>query len=146
MIVTTGVWQADSEAAMRHNHDERTLSQLFGDSFAELAKLIQNEVDLAKAELREKTALVGGAIGLIAAGAVLLIPALVLILYAIAAWLIMLGLMAPLAYLAAGLGAAIVAAALLWTGMGRLSGDALKPTATMGEIERDKNLAKELMR
>src|ERR1700721_2271081 len=114
--------------------EERSISQLFGDSFAELAKLIQNEVDLAKAELREKTALIGGAIGLMAAGAVLLIPALVLVLHAIAAWLIMFGLMAPLAYLAAGLGAAIVAAALLWTGMGRLSGDALKPTATMGEI------------
>src|ERR1700722_1753896 len=125
---------------------ERTVSQLFGDSLAELAKLIQNELDLARAELREKVRLLGGAIGLIAAGAALLIPALVLILYAIAAWLIMLGLMAPLAYLAAGLGAVTVAAALLWTGMGRLSGDALKPTATMGEIERDKNLAKELMR
>jgi hypothetical protein len=131
---------------MSHNSNERTLSQLFGDSFSELAKLIRNEVDLARAELREKVKLIGGAVGLLAAGALLLIPALVLVLYAIAAWLIMLGLIAPLAYLASGLGAGVVAAALLWTGVGRLSGDALKPSATIGEIERDKNLAKELMR
>jgi|ERR1700722_1610013 len=123
---------------------ERTVSQLFGDSLAELAKLIQNELDLARAELREKVRLLGGAIGLIAAGAALLIPALVLILYAIAAWLIMLGLAASLAYLVSGVGAGIVAAALIWTGIGRLSGDALKPTATIGEIESDKSLAREL--
>ena len=123
---------------------ERTVSQLFGDSLAELAKLIQNELDLARAELREKVRLLGGAIGLIAAGAALLIPALVLVLYATAAWLIMLGLAAPLAYLVSGVGAGIVAAALIWTGIGRLSGDALKPTATIGEIESDKSLAREL--
>jgi hypothetical protein len=131
---------------MSTNSDERTISQLFGDSLSELAKLIQNEVDLARAELRDKATLMGSAFGLLAAGAVLLIPALVLVLYAIAAWLIMLGLSAPLAYLASGLGAGIVAAGLIWTGIGRLSGDALKPSATIGEIERDKNLAKELMR
>jgi hypothetical protein len=131
---------------MSTNSDERTISQLFGDSVSELAKLIQNEVDLARAELREKATLMGRALGLLAAGAVLLIPALVLVLYAIAAWLIILGLAAPLAYLASGLGAGIVAAGLIWTGIGRLAGDALKPSATIGEIERDKNLAKELMR
>jgi hypothetical protein len=131
---------------MSTNSDERTISQLFGDSLSELAKLIQNEVDLARAELRDKATLMGRSFGLLAAGAVLLIPALVLVLYAIAAWLIILGLAAPLAYLASGLGAGIVAAGLIWTGIGRLSGDALKPNATIGEIERDKNLAKELMR
>src|ERR1700722_2655884 len=98
---------------------ERTLSQLFGDSFAELAKLIQNEVDLARAELREKVTLIGGAIALIAAGAVLLIPALVLMLCAVAAWLIMLGLAAPFAYLVTGMGAGVIAVALLWTGVHR---------------------------
>ena len=145
-IATALVLEANSEAAMTPNADERTVSQLFGNALSELAKLIQNEVDLARAELSEKVTLIGGAIGLIAAGAVLLIPALAMLLYAIAAWLIMLGLVAPLAYLASGLGAGIVAAALVWTGIRRLSSGALKPTATIGEIERDKNLAKELMR
>jgi hypothetical protein len=124
---------------------ERTLSELFGDSFAELAKLVQNEIDLARAELRDKVTLIGGAIALIAAGAVLLIPALVLFLYAVAAWLIMLGLVAPLAYFATALGAGVIAVALLLTGVGRISNGALKPTVTIGELERDKNLAKELI-
>jgi Putative Actinobacterial Holin-X, holin superfamily III len=127
-------------------NDARTVSQLFGDSLSELAKLIQNEVDLARAELKEKLGLIGSAIGFIAAGSILLIPSLVLLLFALASWLIILGFATPLAYLAAGLGAAVVALALVWIGVGRLSGDALKPTATLGEIDRDKKLARELVR
>jgi hypothetical protein len=131
---------------MAATNDERTVSQLFGDTLSELAKLIQNEVDLAGAELKEKLGLVGGAIGFIAAGPILLIPSLVLLLFALASWFIILGVAAPLAYLAAGLGAAIVALALVWIGVGRLSADALKPAAIINELERDKKLAKELMR
>jgi Putative Actinobacterial Holin-X, holin superfamily III len=131
---------------MTVRNDERTVSQLFGDSLSELAKLIQNEVDLARAELREKLVVVGGAMGFIAAGSILLIPSLVLILFAVAGWLIVLGVATPLAYLSSGLGAAIIALALVWVGIGRLSGDALKPTAIMHELERDQKLAKELMR
>jgi hypothetical protein len=131
---------------MTTQSDERTVSQLFGDSLSELAKLIQNEVDLARAELKAKLALIGGAIGFVAAGAVVLIPSLVLILFAVASWLITLGMATPLAYLAAGLGAAIIALALVWIGVGRLSSDALKPTETINELNRDKKMAKELMR
>jgi Putative Actinobacterial Holin-X, holin superfamily III len=126
--------------------EERSISQLFGDSLAELAKLIQNEVDLARAELRDKVNIIGGATKLIAAGAIFLIPALILVLFAIASELIEFGISAPLAYLCSGLGAAIVAFFLVWTGASRLSASALKPSATLGEIERNKILAKELIR
>src|SRR5579862_2968680 len=100
---------------------DRSISQLFADSLAELAKLIQNEVALARAELREKLDIVAGSAGLIGGGALLLIPALVLILFAIASWFIQLGLAAPLAYLLCGVAAAIVAASLIGVGMSRLS-------------------------
>jgi Putative Actinobacterial Holin-X, holin superfamily III len=123
---------------------ERSISQLFGDSLAELAKLIQNEVDLARAEMREKAALVAGAARLIAAGAVLMIPALVVILLAIAAALVQLGLSATIAYGCTGLCTAIVAGALIWMGLSRAG--ALRPSATLDEIRRDRILAKELMR
>jgi hypothetical protein len=126
--------------------EERSISQLFGDSLAQLAKLIQTEVDLARAELRGKLTIMGGAAKLIGAGATLLISGLVLILFAVASGLIQLGLSAPLAYLCSGLGATIVAFALVWAGVSRLSIGALKPSATLDEIRRDKILAKELTR
>ena len=74
--------------------EERSISQLVGDSLAELAKLVQNEIDLARAELSVKVAVTGDAVKLIATGAVLLIPGVVLILFALASELIQLGLSA----------------------------------------------------
>ena len=126
--------------------DNRTVSHLLGDTLVQLASLVRNEVDLARAEIREKAKLIGGAFELLAAGAVLMIPALVLLLFALSAWLMTLGLAAPLAYLISGGGAAIIALALMMVGGGRLSGDALRPNETMREMERNKNLAKELAR
>lgn len=126
--------------------DERSISQLFGDTFAQLAKLVQNEIDLARAELRLKFNLARAGSKLIAAGAVLAIPALVLILLAIASELRQLGLPETLSYLWTGLGAAFIAGLLLWIGGGRFSGDALAPTATLEELRRDGIVAKELLR
>jgi hypothetical protein len=126
--------------------DERSISQLFGDTFAQLAKLVQNEIDLARAELRLKFNLARAGSKLIAAGAVLAIPALVLILLAIASELRQLGLPETLSYLCTGLGAAFIAGLLLWMGDGRFSGDALAPTATLDELRRDGIVAKELLR
>ena len=125
---------------------DRSISQLVGDCLAELAKLIHNEVALARAELRQKVDVAAGAATLIGAGALLLIPALVLFLLAIASELMQFGLTAPLAYFLCGAGAAIIAFALIWSGKSRLSGDALKPSTTLEEIRRDKTAAKELMR
>src|SRR6478752_7012117 len=69
-------------------NDLRSISTLLGDALSQFAKLFQNEVDLAKAELGEKVQKLGGALGLIAGGAILLIPAVVMALFALSATLI----------------------------------------------------------
>ena len=131
---------------MNASQDERSISQLFGDSIAQLTKLVQNEVDLARAELVQKTSLTASAAKFMAVGAMLCVPALTLIFFAIAAELVVLGLSQPLAYLCVGVVALLVAGALAWAGASRLSGGALKPSVTLREIERDKAMATELMR
>jgi hypothetical protein len=50
------------------------------------------------------------------------------------------------AYLCAGGGAAIVAGFLIAVGLNRLSGDALKPSITLQQVEKDKMAAKEMVR
>ena len=125
---------------------DRSLPELFGDAMAQLAKLVGNEFALARAELSEKASQAGRAAALIGAGAVLMIPAIVVLLFAAAAALIRSGFSDPVAYLCAGAGAAIVAGALIATGLGRLSGDALKPLITLEQVERDKVAAKEMVR
>ena len=126
--------------------DERSIAQLFGDSISELTKLVQNEVDLARAEIVQKLSLGTAAAKLVGGGAIFLTPGIVLVLLAVAAELTTLGLSQPLAYLCSGVGALIIAGALVWGGMSRLSSSALKPSATLDQIRQDKAMATELMR
>jgi hypothetical protein len=124
---------------------DRSIPELFGDAVGQLAKLVGNEFALARAELSEKMAQVGRAAAMIGAGAAIMIPALVLLLFAAAAALIRSGLSDPVAYLIAGGGAAVVAGVLIAVGLERLSGDALKPSVTLEQVQRDKLAAKEMV-
>jgi hypothetical protein len=75
-----------------------------------------------------------------------MIPALVLLLFAVATALIKSGLADLVAYLCAGGGAAIIAGVLIAIGVNRLSGDALKPSITLHQVEQDKLAVKEMVR
>jgi Putative Actinobacterial Holin-X, holin superfamily III len=126
--------------------NSRSIPDLVSDAFAQLAKLVGNEFDLARAELSDKASQVGRAAAIIGAGAIILIPALVLLLFAVAAGLMRAGLSDPVAYLITGAGAAVVSGALIAMGLSRLSGDALKPTVTLEQVQRDKVAVKEMVR
>ena len=125
---------------------DRSIPELFSDAVGQLAKLIGNEFALARAELSDKAGQAGRAAAMMGAGAVIMIPALVMLLFAVAAALMHRGFSDPVAYLIAGGGAVIVSIALIAIGINRLSGEALKPTATIDEIQRDKAAAREMVR
>jgi hypothetical protein len=129
-----------------NSQNSRSIPELFSDAVGQLAKLVSNEFDLARAELSEKASQVGRATAMIGAGAVILMPALVLLLFAVSAALIRGGFSEPIAYLLTGAGAALVSGALIATGIKRLSGDALKPSVTLDQVKRDKIAAKEMVR
>jgi hypothetical protein len=128
------------------SESNRSIPDLLSDAFGQLAKLVGNEFDLARAELSDKASQVGRAVAIIGAGAVILMPALVLLLFAVAAALIRGGFSEPISYLMTGVGAAIVSAALIATGLNRLSGDALKPSMTLEQVQRDQVAVKEMVR
>jgi hypothetical protein len=125
---------------------ERSIPELFGDAMAQLAKLVGNEFALARAEISEKAGQVGRAAAMIGAGVVVMIPALVLLLFAAAAALIKNGFSDPVAYLCAGGGAALVAGIMIAIGLNRLSADAMVPAITLQQVEKDKIAAKEMVR
>jgi putative superfamily III holin-X len=129
-----------------NSQGNRSIPELFSDAVGQLAKLIGNEFELARAELSEKANQGGRAAAMIGAGAVILMPALVLLLFAVSAALIRNGVSEPVAYLLTGAGAALVSAVLIATGLSRLSGDALKPSITLDQVQRDKVAAKEMVR
>ncbi len=127
-------------------HDLRTISTLLGDALGQFAKLFQNEVDLAKAELGEKVQKIGSALIYVAAGAVLVIPALVMALFALSAALIAWGLSQPVSYLISAIVAAAIAGVLFAVGIKRLDARELTPHETMRQLEKDKDTVKGMVR
>ena len=117
-------------------NDLRTISALLGDALSQFAKLFQNEIDLAKAELGEKVQKVGGALGFIVGGAVLVIPALVMALFALSAALVAAGTSPLMSYLASAIVAAVIAGVLFAIGINRLDARNLAPHETMRQWKR----------
>jgi len=126
--------------------DLRTISHLFGDAMSQFAKLFQNEVDLAKAEVGEKVQQIGSAAALMAAGAILVIPAIVMALFALSAALIAGGWSQPVAYLISAIVAAVLAGILFAVGMNRLDARHLTPRETLRQLEKDKETVKGMVR
>jgi len=124
--------------------DVRSISRLFGAALDNLSKLIRTEVQLARAEVTEKAGKAAVGAGMLLGGMLLLIPALVLYLMAIAAWLVSHGFSPVTAHLLSGTIALIAAAILACLGLQALKPAALAPRETMREIERDIVAAKEM--
>jgi uncharacterized membrane protein len=103
-------------------------------------------VDLAKAELGEKAQKMGAALGFIAGAAVLVIPGLVMALFALAAALIAAGWSQPVSYLLSAILAFVIAGVLFGIGMNRLNARNLTPRETMRQLEKDKNTVKGMVR
>jgi len=125
---------------------ERSIPALISDILAQLAKLISNEFDLAKAELSEKAGQLGRGVAMLGAGAIIMIPAITMLLFAAAAGLMHAGLSDPVAYLLVGVAAVIVAGGLVAIGLSRMSGEALKPKMTIEQLQHDKAAAREMVR
>ncbi|BAR53443.1 hypothetical protein ACVIWV_001998 [Bradyrhizobium diazoefficiens] len=122
------------------------ISALLGDAMSQFAKLFQNEIDLAKAEVGDKLQKIGGGLGLIVGGAILVIPAIVMALFALSAGLISAGWSQPVSYLTSAAIAAAIAAALVAVGINRLDVRHLALRETIGQLERDKDTVKGMVR
>jgi hypothetical protein len=127
-------------------NDIKSLRELVSSALYQASGLVSNEMALARAEIAEKVGQVGRGAGMIIAGAVILMPALTLILLAIAAGVMGYGMTPGLAYLVTGVGAAVVAGLVIAVGMGRLSGEQLKPETTIDEMRRNGASIREMVR
>src|SRR5258707_938868 len=90
---------------MALSDDVRDIPRLVAGAAEQLGKLIQNESQLAQAELSQKAIQAGMGAAYMAGAAMLAVPVLVLLLIALALWFVQLGLNPALAHLiAAGIG------------------------------------------
>src|SRR5436305_12865016 len=93
-------------------NDGRPVSELFADALNQFSKLVRNEIQLAKAEMSLKASQLLMAVGFLAAAAIFVIPTLVLLLMALAVWLVEVGMTSSLAHLVAGIAGLLMTAVL----------------------------------
>jgi hypothetical protein len=130
----------------RLSEDLHAIPGLLGDTAEQLGKLLQNEAQLARAELSQKMSQAATGLAYVLGAALLGIPVLVLLLISLALFLVQQGLAPALAHLvAAGVGLA-VAIVLALVGSKYLKPAELKPRMTLHQVERDVQTAKELAR
>jgi len=124
-------------------NDSRPVSELFSDALSQFSKLMRNELQLARAEMSMKAGQAMTAIALLAGAAIFLIPTLVLLLMALATWLVEIGITPSLAHLIAGVAGLLVVAIVGGIGLNRLKTDTFVPQRTLDQLQQDAAAAKE---
>jgi drug/metabolite transporter (DMT)-like permease len=127
---------------MQHT-DDRSLKELFSDLTQSVTTLFRKEIELARAETSEKISQAGVAAGALAAGGILALAALIVLLQALVIALSELGLAPALSALIVGGVVAIIAFALIYKGMNDLKASSLAPTRTVEALRRDAHMVKE---
>jgi len=121
----------------------RSLPDIFSDLVAQFTSLLQKEGQLARAELSENIGKAAMGLGFVIGGAVLLIPALVVLLDAAVVAITERGHLAPYwSALIVGGAVLILGLVLLAFGTSRLRPSNMLPTRTMQQLQRDASVAK----
>jgi Putative Actinobacterial Holin-X, holin superfamily III len=135
---------------MQHTEDrytgDRSLKDLFGDLTTSVSTLFRKEIELVRAETSEKINQAGVAAGSIAAGGILAMAALIVLLQALVIALAELGLAPALSALIVGGVVAIIAFGLIYKGTNDLKASSLAPRRTVGALRRDTEMVKEQAR
>ncbi|MFL4971736.1 MAG: phage holin family protein [Xanthobacteraceae bacterium] len=131
---------------MAVHESTRPLTSLFTDTVAELTNLFQTEIRLVRAEINEKLSKVANSGVLIGAGAIVMVPAVFILLLAIVRWLAVAGLSEQWGLTLVGLVIAALGVVLLMKGINNLKGSALVPRRTIEQVRADMSVAKEQVR
>jgi Putative Actinobacterial Holin-X, holin superfamily III len=131
---------------MATHESTRPLGSLFTDVVSEVAHLFQTEIRLVRAEMNEKVSRAASGGTMIGAGAVILLPAVFLLLLAIVRWLAIAGLPEHWGLVLVGAVVAVIGVALLTKGVNNLKGPALVPQRTIEQVRADFSVAKEHVR
>lgn len=120
----------------------RPFPELFTDLIAQLSLLVRKEGQLARAEISDKVNRALTGLVLVVIGAVLLIPALVILLQAGMAALVQNGMSPALASLIVGGIALIIGIILALVGRSLMKPKALVPDRTIDQLQRDAAVAR----
>lgn len=125
---------------------DRSVFDLFARLVDNLSVLFSREVDLAKAEMSEKVSRIGGGLTTAAIGAVLLIPAITILLAAAVIWLDVADVPIRWGTLIVGAVAAVIGIAMMLSGARTARPHNLAPRRTTTQLRRDAAVVKEQVR
>jgi hypothetical protein len=128
--------------SVAHNYS-RSTPEIFGSVLNQLTLLFRKEFQLARTEVGEKVGQAVAGMAMMLIGAVLLIPALVILLEAAVAAIIDAGLEAHWAALIVGGAALLIGIILALVGLNRLKAENLAPSRTIEQLRQDTVVAKE---
>ena len=131
---------------MNSNSNGRTVADIVRDLLAESSALLRKESQLARAEISEKVDQAVRGVAFIVAGAVLLIPALVVLLGAAVFAMIDAGIDARWAALAVGAIALVIGIVLAWVAARAFKTERLIPNRTIAHVQRSVSLARHQLR
>lgn len=127
----------------RNTREGSSFGSLISNVTQEVTALIRNEVELAKAEMREKTSQLGMGIGSVAAGGGVLLCGF-LVLLASAVFGLNLALEAMwLSALIVGAIVVVIGFIMLQGGKKKLKATNLAPNRTMASLQKDQGMAKQ---
>ena len=124
----------------------RTVPELFTSVVSQLADLMRTEGQLARAEISEKMTLAATGLGLIVGGAILLMPALVVLLEAAVAALVDNGIAPYWSALLVGGACLLLGLILLLIGVSWLRSGRLMPDKSIHQLQRDAATARSQVR
>ena len=140
--VLRDVGSGSGSGAGSSQQEPRSIGELLRDLANDTTRLVRDEIALARTEATEKAKQAGLAVAMMAAGAVLAIPAVLFVLQAVVD-LLSNFMRDWLAGLLVGLVLAIAAFALVKIGQGKLSASSLTPERTAQNLKRDASLVQE---
>jgi Putative Actinobacterial Holin-X, holin superfamily III len=125
-------------------NNQRSVPEIIGDLFSQLTTLLRKEAQLARTEVSENIASLARGLGLIVGGAVLLSPALVILLQAgVAALTDTYGIRSYWSALIVGGAVLIIGIILLLVGISRLKLENIMPSKTVHQLQQDASVAKQ---
>jgi len=122
---------------------DHPVTSLIASVINEITHLLQTEFRLARAEVKEKVAQFSSGGAMIGAGAVLLLPGLVIFCFAIVRWLVIAGMAEEWALLLVAAIVLIAGAGLLIAGVNAIKASSLVPERTIDQVRADFSIAKE---
>jgi VIT1/CCC1 family predicted Fe2+/Mn2+ transporter len=123
--------------------ENRSLTDLFRDLATNTEDLVRKEIDLAKAEASEKLSDAAIAVGSVAAGVVLALAALLVLLQALVLGLTNAGIPAAWSSVIVGVAVAVLGYLLIHKGARDLKAANLAPKRTVRAVEKDAQTIKE---